>query len=70
MPMARWIAAKTPRGKIVEEAYLSALSRYPTKTEQDKIVNILAAAGDKDQRAAVEDMYWAVLSSREFLFNH
>ena len=68
--VAKWLADKTPSGKIVEEAYLSALSRYPTKAEEDKIVKILASAGDKDQRAAIEDMYWAVLSSREFLFNH
>ena len=27
--IGKWIANKTPPGKIVEEAYLSALSRYP-----------------------------------------
>lgn len=68
--IANWIATKSPPGKIVEEAYLSALSRYPTKSEEDKIVKILDKADSKDQRAAVEDMYWAILSSREFLFNH
>jgi hypothetical protein len=33
-------------------------------------LKVLNAAGDKDRRAALEDMYWAVLSSKEFLFNH
>jgi hypothetical protein len=23
-----------------------------------------------DRRLAIEDLYWAILSSREFLFNH
>ena len=68
--IAKWIANKTPPGKIIEEAYLSAFSRYPTKVEQEKILKILDQAGEKDERAAVEDMYWAVLSSKEFLFNH
>jgi len=66
----KWLMAKTPPQRIIEEAYLSALSRYPTKAEQEKISKILADAGDKEQRGAIEDMYWAILSSREFLFNH
>jgi hypothetical protein len=68
--IAKWIAAKMPPEKIVEEAYLTALARFPTATEQDKIKKILGAADGKDQRAALEDMYWALLSSKEFLFNH
>src|SRR5581483_3789650 len=55
--IAKWLADKTPPGKIVEEAYLSALSRYPTKVEQEKILKILGQADGKEQRAAVEDMY-------------
>ena len=68
--IAKWIDAKMPPEKIVEEAYLTALARLPTATEQDKIKKILGAADGKDQRAALEDMYWALLSSKEFLFNH
>ena len=30
----------------------------------------MAAAGAKDRRIVIEDLYWGVLSSREFLFNH
>ena len=68
--IGKWITAKTPPAKIVEEAYLRALSRYPTLPEQDRIVKVLREAGEKNQRAAVEDMYWAILSTKEFLFNH
>jgi hypothetical protein len=28
------------------------------------------AASDDDRRVVVEDLFWAVLSSREFMFNH
>ncbi len=66
----QWMAAKTPNDKIIDEAYLAALSRFPTRVEKQKILKVLNAAGDKDRRAALEDMAWAVLSSKEFLFNH
>jgi hypothetical protein len=64
------LAAKTSRERIVEEAYLSTLARYPTTEEKAKFVATLENAGDKDFRPAVEDVYWALLSSKEFLFNH
>jgi hypothetical protein len=30
----------------------------------------LAAAKAEERRAVVEDMYWSLLTSREFLFRH
>ena len=56
--------------KIIEDAYVSALARLPTAGEKSKLVPVLAAASDAERRPLVEDLYWAVLSSREFLFNH
>ncbi|MBI1841138.1 MAG: DUF1553 domain-containing protein, partial [Verrucomicrobia bacterium] len=59
-----------PAGRIVEEAYLSALSRMPSETERQRMVESLESAAPAERRARVEDIYWALLSSREFLFNH
>jgi hypothetical protein len=59
--------------KVVEEAYLSALSRYPTQDEKRQLAQTLAEAsrdGEKARREAVEDLFWSVLSSNAFLFNH
>src|SRR5207249_1783178 len=61
---------KTPPEKIVEEAYLNSLARYPTAAEKEKILDVLTEAKDSEKRAVVEDVYWAILSSKEFLFNH
>jgi hypothetical protein len=55
---------------LVEEAYLAALCRFPTEAEKRELVQALSEADEAERRAAVEDLFWAVLSSREFLFNH
>jgi hypothetical protein len=64
------LAAKTPDDKIVEEIYLAALSRYPAAEEKAKLLALLAEATEPNRREAVEDLFWGILSSKEFLFNH
>src|SRR5882672_452477 len=54
---------------IVDEAYLAALCRPPSAEEKSKLVALLADAKD-NRREAVEDLFWGILSSKEFLFNH
>jgi len=56
---------------LTDEIYLLALSRRPTEPERAAISKVLAEASAPDQkRPAVEDIFWSVMSSREFLFNH
>jgi hypothetical protein len=64
------LASGASDAEVIEDAYLSALSRYPTEEEKRRILAVLSAAGPRGRREAVEDLYWSVLSSREFLFNH
>lgn len=68
--IAKQLAAKTPAEAMVADAYLSTLSRPPTPSERGKILAILNQTDEKDFRTAWEDIYWALLSSKEFLFNH
>ena len=63
-------AKKTPGDKIIEDAYLSALARFPTDTEKAKLLAVLNETKENDSRAIVEDVYWAILNSKGFLFNH
>lgn len=60
----------TQPDKIIEEAYLSSLSRYPTDGEKDRLLKVLNEAAENEKRTVVEDLFWATLSSKEFLFNH
>jgi hypothetical protein len=64
------ITSGLPNYRIIEELYLSALSRYPTDGELSQILAVLDDAPNGERRAVLEDVFWAVLSSREFLFNH
>lgn len=52
-------------GAVLEEMYLSALSRTPTTAERDKLLAYVSAA--KDKRAAWEDVAWGLMNSKEFL---
>jgi hypothetical protein len=54
--------------QIVETMYMACLSRKPSPEESQKLAAILAA--EPNPRNAVDDILWAVLNSREFLFNH
>jgi hypothetical protein len=60
---------------VVERIYLAALNRYPGDEELRALSQALdsaAAQGGADvpRRRAIEDLAWAVLTGREFLFNH
>jgi hypothetical protein len=53
---------------VAEELYLAALGRPPRDAERRTVLAFVA--GQRDRRAAWEDVLWAVLNTKEFLFNH
>ncbi len=76
---AKAIARNDGDREILDRLFLSALSRPPTEAERERMLKVLkdSVAGLTDPKAiattrrqAVEDLYWAVLTSQEFLFNH
>ena len=70
--VATLAGAATPNDVVVERLFQTALSRPPTASEREKMSAALASAGPapEKRRAAVEDLAWAVLTSKEFVFNH
>ena len=60
---------KLPEERLID-LYLRCLARMPTKEEIDKLLPTLAKAQSADQAQALDDLFWALLNSREFLFNH
>ncbi|MBM3785165.1 MAG: DUF1549 domain-containing protein [Acidobacteria bacterium] len=55
--------------EIVDEFYLAALTRAPTAAEKESLLAALAKQRG-GRPAALENLLWAVLSSREFAHNH
>lgn len=53
--------------QMVEDLYLSAVSRFPTP--QEVIAAEAHITTSPDPRRGVEDLLWSLLNSREFLFN-
>ena len=68
--LSRFVADDKAPEAMVEEAFLSSLARFPTDKERTRLGQAIADAKPAERRAALEDAYWAILSSREFLFNH
>ena len=62
--------SKEPNEKVVEDAYLIALARKPTAAEKTKVTELLATASPTDRRTTLEDIFWSLMSSKEFLFQH
>lgn len=55
--------------EIVEELYLSTVNRLPDDAERSTAVAAFHANGATRQ-SATEDVFWALLNSPEFVFNH
>ena len=62
-------ASSDPAAVLIEQLYLAALSRRPTASETTTALEYLSQRSEQ-RRAAFEDLVWAVINSKEFLFNH
>ncbi len=66
----KWLAEKKSAEQIVEEIYLRAMSRLPSAKETAALTAPVKAAAPGDKAKVLEDVFWSVLNSREFMFNH
>lgn len=61
---------------IINHLYHAAFSRQPEKEEINRLLSVMnesretAKSSSEARRQAVEDLAWAVLTSKEFMFNH
>jgi hypothetical protein len=68
----QWLQEKIGDEEAIRRLFLLALCREPTKQELGKFKSLLAdATKEKNagRREILEDLFWAVLSGKEFLFN-
>jgi hypothetical protein len=64
----RWATSELSNTHIVEELYWTALSRSPSTEEQTAAEAALNESTDRF--AALQDLTWALLNSKEFIFRH
>jgi hypothetical protein len=67
-----WLSSNLSNEDAIRRVFALALSREPTPGELTKMTALMKEAGTAPaaRREAIEDVFWAVLTSREFLFNH
>jgi hypothetical protein len=66
--LARLLGEGREPGAIIEEFYLAALARLPDEEERAVAREHVAQAADA--RAALADVVWALVNTREFCTNH
>ena len=67
-----WLADNSTNEEIIRHVFTLALSRGPTDAELKKMTDLIkdSSGTPTSRREAIEDLFWAVLTSREFVFNH
>jgi hypothetical protein len=64
-------AGKSRRGGVgmmVDGIFLASLTRHPTRAERAKAEGVLES--NPDTAYVLEDLFWALLNSNEFILNH
>ncbi len=61
---------KSPE-EVISNLYLTTLSRLPTDMEREKLLSAVTGRQQPNEiRETLEDIFWALLNSKEFIFNH
>jgi hypothetical protein len=68
----KWISDKISAAEAIDQAYLRALSRYPSADERSRLLDLIAAADQAQipRAETLQDLLWSLMTSREFLFAH
>jgi hypothetical protein len=66
--LARWAGSDMPLPALIDQWYWAALGRGPTAEEQQACHAVFATSASR--REALEDIAWATLNAKEFVFRH
>lgn len=65
------IQTKKSDSEIIESLYLTTLTRKPTESETSQLLSYLDSTPDQETRQQIlQDIFWSLLNSKEFIFNH
>ncbi|MEC8929429.1 MAG: DUF1549 and DUF1553 domain-containing protein [Verrucomicrobiota bacterium] len=63
------LAAKKTPSQVIDDLYLRCLARKPSAAEKAKLMAFVGEEGRSDTDV-LNDLFWAILNSKEFIFNH
>ena len=64
-----WVQeGKLTSDQVIDRIFIRCLSRMPTPEEKTEL--LASIEGQENPVPALEDIFWAVLNGREFVFNH
>lgn len=64
--LGRLLAANNQDQKLVEDLFLTVLSRYPNKTEMNQALNMLKP----NRNQGAEDLMWVLINKIDFIYNY
>ena len=67
--LAKLLKSGKPEAEIVEELSLATLSKPATEAVKTAVHQALTVKGAKPEEV-YRDLFWALLNSKEFAFNH
>jgi len=60
--------AKADDAAIIDTLFLATLSRLPNEDERGRVTAALKGAENREE--AMQDLFWALMNTKEFAFNH
>ena len=66
--VAQMLKAHAKPPEIIDSLYVRSLARSPSAAEKQKLLAL--TAGHESDRKVYDDIFWALLNSTEFAFNH
>ena len=60
-------AGKSP-AEIIDDLYIRCFTRFPTEKEKNGL--LAEVEPEENKQRALEDVFWALLNAKEFVFNH
>ena len=68
--LQRLLSSGATDHRIIEELFQATLTRQPAADEQAAVIAQLSSASTIDRSEVFQDLFWALLNSREFAFQH
>jgi hypothetical protein len=68
--IAKWLAAGIADRAIVDQLFLTAVSRHANPKEMSAVLDRIRPDAQGARAQVFQDTLWALVNSKEFIYNH